>query len=150
MAAGVTDRAWDMSNIAVLIVAQEAPIGKRGPYKKRAAWVISKDLLFSIWATGMVVIVIYLIFVHVLWRYLRRTCPEIWASLGNPSLLNNSPKNGFLFVRWLLRRDYLQIADPTGVRIAKATEAMFWLASPLIVLMFGLGIATRGGESWPL
>ncbi len=37
MAAGVTDRVWDMSDVAALIAAQEAPIAKRGPYKKRAA-----------------------------------------------------------------------------------------------------------------
>jgi IS1 family transposase len=37
MAAGVTDRVWDMSDVAALIAAQEAPVAKRGPYKKRAA-----------------------------------------------------------------------------------------------------------------
>ncbi|HTT82851.1 MAG TPA: IS1 family transposase [Rhizomicrobium sp.] len=37
MAAGVTDRVWDMTDIAALIAAQEAPAAKRGPYKKKAA-----------------------------------------------------------------------------------------------------------------
>ena len=37
MAAGVTDRVWDMTDVAALITAQEAPVAKRGPYKKRAA-----------------------------------------------------------------------------------------------------------------
>ena len=37
MAAGVTDHAWDMTEVAALIAAQEAPVAKRGPYKKRAA-----------------------------------------------------------------------------------------------------------------
>lgn len=37
MAAGVTDRVWDMYDVAALIAAQEAPVAKRGPYKKRAA-----------------------------------------------------------------------------------------------------------------
>ena len=37
MAAGVADRVWDMTDIATLIAAQEAPIAKRGPYKKKAA-----------------------------------------------------------------------------------------------------------------
>jgi IS1 family transposase len=37
MAAGVTDRAWDMSDVAALIAAQESPVAKRGPYKKKAA-----------------------------------------------------------------------------------------------------------------
>jgi hypothetical protein len=37
MAAGVTDRVRDMTDVAPLIAAQEAPIAKRGPYKKKAA-----------------------------------------------------------------------------------------------------------------
>ena len=36
MAAGVTDRVWDVKDIAALIEAREAP-AKRGPYKKKAA-----------------------------------------------------------------------------------------------------------------
>jgi hypothetical protein len=37
MAAGVTDRVWDMTDIAPLIAVQEALVAKRGPCKKRAA-----------------------------------------------------------------------------------------------------------------
>jgi|HubBroStandDraft_6_1064221.scaffolds.fasta_scaffold148391_2 hypothetical protein len=37
MAAGVTDRVWDTTDVAALMAAQEAPIEKRGPHKKRAA-----------------------------------------------------------------------------------------------------------------
>jgi len=37
MAAGVADRVMDMSDLVALIAAQEAPMAKRGPYKKRAA-----------------------------------------------------------------------------------------------------------------
>jgi hypothetical protein len=37
MAAGVTDRVWDMTDMVALIAAQEAPAAKRGPYKKKVA-----------------------------------------------------------------------------------------------------------------
>jgi|HubBroStandDraft_5_1064220.scaffolds.fasta_scaffold12892_2 IS1 family transposase len=37
MAAGVANRVMDMSDLAALIAAQEAPVAKRGPYKKSAA-----------------------------------------------------------------------------------------------------------------
>ncbi len=37
MAAGVTDRLWDMTDVAALTAAQEAPVAKRGSYKKKAA-----------------------------------------------------------------------------------------------------------------
>ena len=35
MAAGVSDRLWDVSDIVALVEAREAPPAKRGPYKKR-------------------------------------------------------------------------------------------------------------------
>jgi len=35
MAAGVSDRLWEMSDIVALVEAVEPKPGKRGPYKKR-------------------------------------------------------------------------------------------------------------------
>ena len=37
MAAGVTDKLWEMADLVAVIEAAEAKPGKRGPYKKRAA-----------------------------------------------------------------------------------------------------------------
>ena len=37
MAAGVTDRLWEVSDIVALLEATEPKPGKRGPYKKRVA-----------------------------------------------------------------------------------------------------------------
>ena len=34
MAAGVTDRLWEMADLVQLVEGAEAPAGKRGPYKK--------------------------------------------------------------------------------------------------------------------
>ncbi len=39
MAAGVTDRLWEIADIAALIDAREGPPKKRGPYRKRLAGV---------------------------------------------------------------------------------------------------------------
>ncbi len=37
MAAGVTDRLWEMADLAAVLEATEVKPGKRGPYKKCAA-----------------------------------------------------------------------------------------------------------------
>lgn len=37
MAAGVTDKLWDMSDLVAIVEAAEKAPGKRGPYKKKAA-----------------------------------------------------------------------------------------------------------------
>lgn len=37
MAAGVTDRLWEMADLVAIVEAAEAKPGKRGPYRKRAA-----------------------------------------------------------------------------------------------------------------
>lgn len=37
MAAGVTDRLWEMVDLVAVVEAAEAPSSKRGPYKRRAA-----------------------------------------------------------------------------------------------------------------
>lgn len=36
MAAGVSDRLWEVADIVALVEAAEAPAKKRGSYKKRA------------------------------------------------------------------------------------------------------------------
>jgi hypothetical protein len=37
MAAGVTDRRWEMADLVAVVEAAETTPGKRGPYRKRAA-----------------------------------------------------------------------------------------------------------------
>lgn len=98
--------------------------------------------MFAIWLTMMACTVTYLVLVNVLFGLLRRQHAEVWTSLGNPSFWNNSPRNGFLFVRWLLRRDYKKLGDQTIARIGIVAEALFWIVMVLF-LLFAVGVFTH-------
>jgi hypothetical protein len=49
MAAGVTDKLWEMADLVAVIEAAEAKLGKRGPYKKRETTISC----FCIGASGL-------------------------------------------------------------------------------------------------
>jgi len=86
-------------------------------------------------------VAIYLGLIQFLWAYLKRNHAVVWASLGEPSFCNNSPRNGFRFVRWLLRRDYQRTGDKTVIRMGVVAEILFWIDAVLVVL-FVIGIFT--------
>jgi hypothetical protein len=59
-------------------------------------------------------------FVLILWVFkrLRRRHPSVFESLGSPSLFwNNSPRNNFLFLRFLFGSEPRQLRDETLVRV---------------------------------
>ncbi len=107
-----------------------------------------KDLLFAIWLAMMIDVLAYLIFVNFLFRYLRRNHWAVWESLGSPSFFwNNSPRNGFLFVSWLLGRNYRLLNDKTAEKAGVATEILFWGAAVLFVLTLIVGITAHSGKA---
>ena len=55
--------------------------------------------------------------------FLRKNHPEIWNGLGSPTLfINNSVKNNRLVLKFLWRKEYLQVDDTKLHRIASANH----------------------------
>jgi hypothetical protein len=59
--------------------------------------------------------------------------PDVWTSLGSPTLfLNNSPKNNIAVLRFLRRREYLRVGDAELTR----RSIQLWRFSRLYLLLF--------------
>src|ERR1700722_6251563 len=99
--------------------------------------------MFAIWLMMIANFAIYFFLILFMFGLLRRNHAEVWASLGNPSFWNNSPRNSFLFVRWLLRHDYRHLGDKTIKRIGTLAEILFWSAMVLF-LLFAVSVFTIG------
>lgn len=93
-----------------------------------------------IWLLGFgcmaVTIPIYLIKVRGIFVTLESEHPEAWSRLGSPSLfLNNSPRNSFLFVRWLIGFEYELLDDKKLSAACDSTRTLLlislvsWLAT---------------------
>ncbi len=62
----------------------------------------------------------------VLRRSLRRRHPEVWRSLGSPTLvMNNSISNGLRLERFLWASEYKALSDPALNRLALTIKVVF-------------------------
>jgi hypothetical protein len=60
--------------------------------------------------------IVYLILIARLLGLLRDRFPQLYESLGSPSLiLNNTPKNNILLLGWLWRRDFSSLSDTVAI-----------------------------------
>jgi hypothetical protein len=71
---------------------------------------------------------------------LRRHHEQTWIALGRPSLvLNNTITNGFAVLRFLWRKDYLELDDPRLTRLC--TFILFYqvgyVALFIVTIFFG-------------
>jgi hypothetical protein len=78
-------------------------------------------------------------------RELRSRHPDIWESLGRPTLImNNSISNGLAVQRFLWRREYESLDDPEFVQLSRVLRTFgiaYLVLFALIVLGFFIGIA---------
>lgn len=89
----------------------------------------------ALWLTMMVSIGVALLGVHDLLQNLRRNHPVAWHKLGEPSLIfNNSLQNNFLVLKFLFRREYLQLKDNVIDGKARRVELAYLVALALFVL----------------
>ena len=77
-------------------------------------------------AGGIVGVFVWFVLVSRFFTHLRTLHPSAYASIGSPTLLNNTPANSTLFLRYLLGRKYRQLADPALTKLGDAMVPFFW------------------------
>ncbi len=92
-------------------------------------------LFYVLWVTMMLSITVVLLLVFDFLNALKRDHRAIWKELGEPSLfLNNSLRNNFLVVRFLYKRQYLQLEGEIFREKAARLRMAYIVALILFVL----------------
>jgi uncharacterized membrane protein len=89
----------------------------------------------------LVAFVIGLTMHHHLLREMRSRHPDLWESLGRPTLvINNSVSNGLAVQRFLWRKDYEALHDPEFILLARRlrTFNLAYLAFFAVILIGSL------------
>jgi hypothetical protein len=76
---------------------------------------------------------------HFFLRYLRLNHSATWQHLGSPSLvMNNNIGNNLTVLRWLWKREYLELEDPRLTRFAQSIIVfqVFYLVLFVVVLLY--------------
>ena len=70
-----------------------------------------------------------------LFRLLETRHPDKYNAMGRPSLImNNSISNNILFMKFLFKREYSELNDPSVSRLGQLMRAFFFVF--LVVFMF--------------
>jgi hypothetical protein len=81
-------------------------------------------------------VVVWFVLVARLHWLLRRRQPEVFDSLGRPTLiLNNTVGNGWAFLRFLLGGHFRKIDDPAIVRLCRFMRVFFFVYCVLFVTL---------------
>ena len=100
--------------------------------------VVHSDMFLLVFVLPL--ILAYLAMVFAVLRHLEAKHPEIWYSLGRPSVLNFSPKNGWIAGNYILfQRKYRSLGGSRLERLVDITRVLFWLSLlGLLARMFGM------------
>jgi hypothetical protein len=83
-------------------------------------------VLWVLFVLSGIFIVGYLFSTSMLLSRLEQGHPEVFKELGSPSLAaNNTISSANRVIRFLLRKDYLAIAEPSVVKLAGITRVLF-------------------------
>jgi hypothetical protein len=75
-----------------------------------------------------VLAVVWLILIVWTFRRLQSRHPAAYEAIGSPSLFwNNSPRNNWLFVRFLFRGDWQNLGDAALAVVARSMQLLFVL-----------------------
>jgi hypothetical protein len=97
-------------------------------------------VLFAVQGVGTAV---YLFMISRLFSRLERQHPDVYESLGSPSLfLNNNARNNALVLGWLWRKDFGDLSDPETARSAALVRRVLVMLIASFVVLIGLFIAS--------
>jgi len=96
-----------------------APSGASAPSTNPFGNVARRDLyVFALGGVGISILCAYLMMCGLLIRHLRTQQHSLWQQLGSPSFPSQRIGEGGPFLRFIFRREYRSVADPTLQRIA--------------------------------
>jgi hypothetical protein len=88
------------------------------------------DLRHLIWLALMGEVICYLAMISYFFRYLRTYHESAWMALGSPSLfLNNSLRNNWLVLKFLVTRRHRHLNDSRASRLGDATLVLLILGA---------------------
>jgi len=94
------------------------------------------EVFIGSWIVLAVLIAVTLAKVHGALEYLKTHHKQSWSALGEPSLfLNNSPRTNFLFLRFLLRREFEAVRDIELDKRCRMLLRLYVAATVLFVLV---------------
>ncbi len=80
---------------------------------------------------GTPLVAIYLLNLGRFFKNLRERCPNVWRSMGEPSLfVRNSPASNFRFLKFILQEEYKLIDDVEIIAQARGLKRL------LVALLF--------------
>ena len=93
--------------------------------------------LITVFAVQFLGTIAYLISVGRLFRRLQQQHKEVHEALGSPLLImNNTPRNNILFLRWMWNRDFQGLGDPDSLALANLVRSLLmWLFCGFAVLI---------------
>jgi hypothetical protein len=83
-------------------------------------------------------------------RLLRERHPEVYDSLGRPTLfLNNSVQNGWASLRFILGGHFQTLGDPEVVRLCRLIRIFFFCYTLFFIALVVFGFASTSSDARP-
>jgi len=108
---------------------------------------VASPYVIAYLAAGVVAL-LYLVLLHLLFERLASHHASTWQALGRPEFFSNLRfGTGLRVLRFLARRDYLELRDPVATCLALSASALL----VLVVLVCGYlqVVFYRNGYRWP-
>ena len=90
------------------------------PPQTKQTVVTVERIAIGVWALNGILVLLYLALSELMIRRLRKLYPDTWKALGQPSLLNSTIYNSWLFGKFILTRRYTSLGNSNVARMGDA------------------------------